>query len=260
LDPYLYLDRDTVVHRLDPRTKILLMFGSFVLGMLFMHPLWGVFALLVVLLHAALSRSLPNLKRIWFILFMLGTMGTVLWALFSKGPTPFIGPVAWEAFLFGLGSALRIDTMIIAGAVFLSTTRNEEMVLGMVKLGVPYRFGFAFSTALRLVPTIAGTTFTIRQAQRSRGLDLDSGNAIQRLRKNIPLVVPAFLSTIRSTNVFGMALDSKGFGARPKRTNYLRVRFGAADWVSLLIMLGLLAVGITLWAQGYGRIPGLSKF
>ena len=260
MDPYLYLDHDTVVHRLDPRTKILLMVGSFVLGMLFMHPLWGAMALLVVLTHAAVSRSLANLKRIWFILFMLGTMGTILWALFSKGPTPFIGPIEWEAFLFGLGSALRIDTMIIAGVVFLSTTRNEEIVQGMVMLGVPYRFGFAFSTALRLVPTITATTFTIRQAQRSRGLDLDSGNAIQRLRKNIPLVVPAFLSTIRSTNVFGMALDSKGFGARPKRTNYLRVRFGTADWIFLLVLVALLIPGIALWAMGYGRIPGLTKF
>jgi energy-coupling factor transport system permease protein len=260
LDPYLYLERDSVVHRLDPRTKILLMAGSFVLAILFMHPLWVGAALLIVILYGAISRSLSNLRRIWFILLMLASMGTVLWALFSGGPTPFLGPIKWEAFLFGLGSALRINAMIIAGMIFLSTTKNEEIVLGMVMLGVPYRFGFAFSTALRLVPTIAGTVATISQAQRSRGLDLDSGNAIQRLRKNIPLVVPAFLSTIRSTNVFGMALDSKGFGARPKRTNYLRVGFGRADWGFIAALLVLLVVGVALWAMKLGRIPGLTKF
>jgi energy-coupling factor transport system permease protein len=260
LDPYLYIDRDSIVHRLDPRTKILLMLGSFILTMLFMHPLWVAGALAIVLVHGAVSQSLSNLKRIWFILFMLATMGTVLWSLFSGGPTPFIGPIKWEAFLFGLGSALRIDTMIIAGMIFLSTTKNEEIVLGMVKLGVPYRFGFAFSTALRLVPTIAATVVTISQAQRSRGLDLDSGHAIQRLKKNIPLVVPAFLSTIRSTNVFGMALDSKGFGARPQRTSYLPVRFGPADWAFLAVMLGLVIPGLVMWALKLGRIPGLTKF
>jgi energy-coupling factor transport system permease protein len=260
LDPYLYLERDSIVHRLDPRTKILLMFGSFILAILFMHPLWVGAALVVVVAYGAISRSLSNLRRIWFILFMLATMGTVLWALFSGGPTPFIGPIKWEAFLFGLGSALRINAMIIAGMVFLSTTRNEEIVLGMVMLGVPYRFGFAFSTALRLVPTITATVATISQAQRSRGLDLDSGNAIQRLRKNIPLVVPAFLSTIRSTNVFGMALDSKGFGARPKRTNYLRVGLHQADWAFIGALLVLLGLGVALWAMQFGRIPGLTKF
>ncbi len=260
MDPYLYLDRNTIVHRLDPRTKIFMMVGSFILTILFMHPLWVAAALIAVLIHGVVSQSLSNLKRIWFILFMLATMGTVLWALFSKGPTPFIGPVAWEAFLFGLGSAVRIDTMIIAGMIFLSTTRNEEIVLGAVMLGVPYRLGFAFSTALRLVPSITNTTFTISQAQRSRGLDLDSGNPFQRLKKNIPLVVPAFLSTIRSTNVFGMALDSKGFGARPKRTNYLQVKFGVADAVFLAVLLALLVPGLYLWAMKFGRIPGLTKF
>ncbi|MGQ9682686.1 MAG: energy-coupling factor transporter transmembrane component T family protein [Anaerolineae bacterium] len=260
MDPYLYLDRNTFVHRLDPRTKIILMFGSFILGMLFMHPLWIAPALVLVLAHGAAGRVLSNLRRIWWILFMLATMGTILWALFSGGPTPFLGPIEWEAFLFGLGSALRINTMIIAGMVFLSTTRNEEIVLGMVMLGVPYRFGFALSTALRLVPTIAATVATISQAQRSRGLDLDSGNAIQRLKKNIPLVVPAFLSTIRSTNVFGMALDSKGFGARPQRTNYLQVRFGAADVALLAVLLALLVPGICMWVLKLGRIPGLTRF
>ncbi len=260
MDPYLYLDRNTIVHRLDPRTKIFLMFGSFILTILFMHPIWVAGALVAVLIHGAVSRSLANLRRIWYILFVLGTMGTILWALFSRGPTPFLGPIKWEAFLFGLGSALRIITMIIAGVIFLSTTRNEEIVLGMSMLGVPYRFGFALSTALRLVPTIAATAFTISQAQRSRGLDLDTGNAIQRLKKNVPMVVPAFLSTIRSTNVFGMALDSKGFGARPKRTNYLRVQFGTADWLFLLALAALLIPGLYLWAMKMGRIPGLTKF
>ena len=112
--------------------------------------------------------------------------------------------------------------MISAGMILISTTRNEELVLGMIRLGMPYRVGFAISTSLRLVPTIASSTMTISQAQRSRGLDLDSGNLIERIRKFLPLLVPVFISTIRSTNIFGMALESKGFGAREKRTYYLQ--------------------------------------
>ena len=122
MDPYLYLDRNTIVHRLDPRTKIALMFASFILGMLFMHPLWTAVPLAIILVYGAVSRSLSNLKRIWWILVVLSTMGTLLWALFSKGPTPFIGPIRWEAFLFGLGSALRLACRWIAGWIFLCTT------------------------------------------------------------------------------------------------------------------------------------------
>ena len=100
--------------------------------------------------------------------------------------------------------------------IFLSTTRNEEIATGLARLGIPYRFAFAVSTALRLVPTIAATGSTISQAQRSRGLDLESGNVIERIRKYMPLLIPVFVSTIRSTNVFSMALESKGFGAEPR--------------------------------------------
>ena len=83
----------------------------------------------------------------------------------------------------------------------------------MIRLGMPYRVGFAISTSIRLVPTITSSTMTISQAQRSRGLDLDSGNLIARFRKFLPLLVPVFISAIRTTNIFAMALESKGFGA-----------------------------------------------
>ena len=223
MDPFLYLDRDTWVHRLDPRTKMLLLIGAFVLAFLFVNPLYGLVVLAIVLAFGYAAQSLVNLKRIWFILLMIAVMTVILWTLFGSGETPLFWLVEQEALLYGIGAALRIDIMIVAGMIFLSTTRNEEIATGLVKLGIPYRFAFAVSTALRLVPTIAATGATIGQAQRSRGLDLESGNLIQRVRKNTPLLIPVFVSTIRSTNVFSMALESKGFGASPQRTYFLKI-------------------------------------
>jgi hypothetical protein len=162
LDPFLYLDRDTFVHRLDPRTKIFLLFGAFVLAFLFVNPLYGLAVLAVVLLFGQLARSLVNLKRIRFVLVMIAIMTVILWTLFGSGETPLFLFVEREALLYGVGIALRIDTTIIAGMIFLSTTRNEEIATGLVKLGIPYRFAFAVSTALRLVPTIAATGFDHR--------------------------------------------------------------------------------------------------
>jgi energy-coupling factor transport system permease protein len=143
--------------------------------------------------------------------------------------------------------------------IFLSTTRNEEIATGLVKLGLPYRFAFAISTALRLVPTIAATGSTIGQAQRSRGLDLESGNIIQRIRKNTPLLIPVFVSTIRSTNVFSMALESKGFGASPDRTYFLRLAMGRRDVLVLLVFALLLGAAAALRLMGYGGLEGFSR-
>jgi energy-coupling factor transport system permease protein len=259
VDPFLYLDRDTWVHRLDPRTKMVLLIGAFVLAFLFVNPLYGLVVLAIVLAFGYWAKSLINLKRIWFILFMIAVMTIILWSIFAGGKTPLFLFVEREALLYGIGAALRVDVMIIAGMIFLSTTRNEEIATGLVKLGIPYRFAFAISTALRLVPTIAATGSTIGQAQRSRGLDLDSGNIIQRIRKRIPLLIPVFVSTIRSTNVFSMALESKGFGASPTRTYFLRLEMTKRDKLVLVVFAVLLSAAIALRVTGYGGLEGFTR-
>jgi energy-coupling factor transport system permease protein len=259
LDPFLYLDRGTFVHRLDPRTKMFLLVGAFVLAFLFLNPLYGLVVLALVVAFGALARSLVNLKRIRFILVMIGLVTVVMWSVFSQGETPMFLFVEWEALLYGIGVALKIDATIIAGMIFLSTTRNEEIATGLVKLGVPYRFAFAVSTALRLVPTIAATGSTISQAQRSRGLDLESGNLIQKVRKNTPLLIPVFVSTIRSTNVFSMALESKGFGASQKRTYFLNLTMERRDYLVLGVFALLLLIALFLRFAGYGGLEGVTR-
>jgi energy-coupling factor transport system permease protein len=256
VDPSLYLDRDTFVHRLDPRTKIFLLLGTFVLAFVFLDPLYLAGVMALVLLFGYLAESLVNLWRIWFILVAIAVVSTVLWALFGGGQTPLFLFVEREPLLYGIAVALRIDITVVAGMIFLSVTRNEEIATGLARLGIPYRFAFAVSTALRLVPTIAATGSTISQAQRSRGLDLESGNVLERIRNYVPLLVPVFISTIRSTNVFSMALESKGFGAGQRRTFFLRISFGWRDAVALVVFAALLGGAIAMRAAGYGGLEG----
>src|SRR3712207_10320 len=170
----------------------------FALPFVCLNPLYELAVLALVLFFGYLSQSLVNLKRIWFILLAILVITTILWSIVGSGQTPLFLFVEREALLYGISTALRIIITVIAGMIFLSTTRNEEVAIGLVRLGIPYRFAFAVSTALRLVPTIVETGLTIGQAQRSRGLDLDSGNIISRIRKHIPLLIPVFVSTIRS--------------------------------------------------------------
>src|ERR671917_977243 len=252
MDPSLYLDRDTWVHRLDPRTKMFLLVGMFALPFVFLNPLYELAVLALVLFFGYLARSLTNLRRIWFILLTILVVTTILWSIVGSGRTPLFLFVEREALLYGFSTALRIIITVIAGMIFLSTTRNEEVAIGLVKLGIPYRFAFAVTTALRLVPTIASTGYTISQAQRSRGLDLESGNIISRIRKHLPLLIPIFVTTVRSTNVFSMALESKGFGASSGRTFFLRTVMGGRDALILAAFVALLAGCIALRVAGYG--------
>jgi energy-coupling factor transport system permease protein len=238
---FLYLDRDSPVHRLDPRTKLCLMLGSFAVAVLFTSPVPLLSLLAVILGYAALGRSLGNLRRIWVLLLSIALVSILSWSLFVRGTTPLFWRVTWEGLRFGVGSAIKIDSMIISGLVFLSTTRIEEIVLGLIRLRVPYQAAFAFSLGIRMVPTIIGTAVTVTEAQRSRGLDLESGGLVARIRTYIPLLVPIFLHTLRNTDQLAKALESRGFGARHQRTSLLEIGLHARD-VFALTLGGLILV------------------
>lgn len=260
MDAEIYLDNNSFIHRLDPRTKITTFLLTFVAILLYENPLWMLPVAFLVLLQLVISGSTRNLRRIRHVLIVLTVSSMILWNLFSKGVTPLFGVLTVESFNYALARTMLMILMICTGMILISTTRNEELVLGMIRMGMPYRVGFAISTSLRLVPTIAASTITISQAQRSRGLDLSSGNILERIRKFLPLLVPVFISTIRSTNIFGMALESKGFGAREKRNFYLQLKMSKADIIVLVFAFLFVAVSINFRILGYGTIQGLTRF
>jgi energy-coupling factor transport system permease protein len=247
MDMFLYLDKDTFLHRLDPRTKMLVMLASFVVALMF-YSLPILLGLgLAIVLYGYSGRILSNLKRIKFILIMIGLFSVVLWSFSKGGETVLFGPFTLEGIIYGLIIGLKFIIMIISGMVFLSSTKIEEISLGLVKIKVPYRGAFAFATAIRMVPMIVATSYTISQAQKSRGLDLDSGNLIQRAKKYVPLLIPTIISVIRGTNVFAMALESKGFGYSEARTNYLHIYMKRNDYI--VMVLSLVIIGVSTYAK-----------
>jgi energy-coupling factor transport system permease protein len=249
MDLFLFIDKDTFMHKLDPRTKLLVILGSFVVALLFDSlPILLVLAA-VILLYGYFGRVLSNLNRIKGVLLMIVFFSVVLWSITIKGATRIIGPLTVEGMIHGLMIGLKFDIMITSGMIFLSSTKIEEISLGLVRMKLPYRGAFAFSTAIRLVPMIVGISYTITQAQKSRGLDLDSGSFFQKIRKYVPLLIPTLLSVIRGTNVFAMALESKGFGYDEVRTNFLEIGFKFTDYLvmTLTIIVILLAIYAKIW-------------
>lgn len=244
---FLYLDRDSVVHRLDPRTKLFLMLGSFAVAVVVLTPARLTLLLAVLLCYGAVGKTLGNLRRIWLLLLSIAAVSIVSWSVFAAGETPLFWRVTREGLEFGIGAAIKIDSMIVSGLIFLSTTKAEEIVLSLIRLRVPFPAAFAFSLAIRLVPTVIGTAVTVTEAQRSRGLDTERGGPIARLRTYTPLLVPIFLHTLRNTDQLAKALESRGFGARHERTSFLEIGFHRRDVVALV--LGLTVAGLFVVAR-----------
>lgn len=243
MDMFLYLDVKTFVHSLDPRTKLLLMLFSFATAVMFDNILILALLFCIALVYGASGRILSNLRRIRIVLLMITLFSLFIWSIAKGGETRFL-IFSLEGLLYGTMIAIKTNLMIVSGMIFLSTTKIEEISEGLVKLHLPYRGAFAFSTAIRLVPMIVATSYTIIQAQKSRGLDLESGNIIQKIKKYGPLMIPTLISVIRGTNIFSMALESKGFGYSEKRSNYLELSLGKADYLMMFIGICILSVAV----------------
>ncbi len=261
---FLYLDKRTWIHRLDPRTKMLSVLILFAVCLCFNHPFYMLAISLWVLWMGLSAKVLSNFWRLRFILILLIVFSTILWPFFAKGSTPLWswGPVqvSKESLLYGIAMGFRLATFVAIGLIFLSTTRNEELTNGLIRMGCPYPIAFALSTAFRLVPTFAGAGATIIQAQVSRGLDLESGNLFSRVGKFIPQAVPLFIYAIRHTNLLAMALESKGFSPEAKRTLFYEPHMHRIDYGVIVLLVMILAallyirIGLHLGAILPGRM------
>src|SRR5512139_3244370 len=123
---FLYLDKDTWVHRLDPRTKMLGVLIIFSICLCFNHPLYMAAVSLGIMLVSISAKSLQNFWRLRFILILLIVFSTLMWPFFAKGPTPLWSwrslQVSRESLFYGIAMGLRLATFVGTGLIFLSTT------------------------------------------------------------------------------------------------------------------------------------------
>ena len=254
----LYVDARTWVHRLDGRTKILCLLGLFSLSLLFSDPVYLLGLCAGVLALVLWAQSLHNLKKIWILLALLFVYSVVLWPFFVDGTTPLftIGglTVMREGVLHGMGMGLRLNAMLISGIVLLSTTSIEELGEASNRLGVPRPLGLSLSLAFRWVPTLLGSIGAVIQAQRSRGLDVQSKGVLGRIRRYPPLIVPLIGHTLRQTNLLAMALESKGFGAGQVRRPLFVSKMHGADFTALAVIAVLVVGGLWMRLNAYGTI------
>ncbi len=248
----------TLIHGLDPRTKLALLGASFVMVLLPQRPEVVALATLAVLVHVALARAWRALLPVRWLLLALALFSLGTWSWLARGPHHIWWRVSWESLAFGLANFLKLGTMMAAGLILLATTPVEEMFLGLVRLGVPYPGAFAFALALRWVPEIFATVLRVKEAQEARGLTWAEGGVLVRLKRHLPLLVPIFLLTLRRSQTMAWALEARGFQMSRSRTYLLDLKMAPRDWLSLGAAALLLAWFIALHLRGWDQIPGLT--
>ncbi len=239
------------IHNLDPRMKFVYVIAVFVAAILFgsILPLLALFIMQIpfVLLARVQRQWLRSLRGAMFLalfIFLLNVAGS----FFTQGYT--LTAANWEN---AASMTLRFVVLVESFSVFFLTTSPDHLGLALEQSRVPYEFSFAFTTAVRFVPVLAEEAQTIMDAQKARGLELEKGNFMRRIRNYIPILIPLIVSAIRRSLELAEAMESRAWGATKKRTNLYALKLHKGDIALLAIIIVLLTV--TVYTMLYVPIP-----
>jgi len=249
----LYVAAASPLHRLHPVTKLAGLVGFVVAAFVVDRPLVLLPLTAAVFLLLGSVGGLPNVRRLRLMFVLVFVFTIVVWSFFYRG----VFALTRAGVLYGLSTAIRLDTFLAAGILFLTLTRVEEVAYALGRLGVPYPVGFTLTLAFRLVPVFFDAALAVVQAQRCRGMAFDRGGPITRLRRFVPVIVPVLIGALRRADRMAMALELRGFNSGRPRTTYLRARAGRADVLAGAAVLATAATYLALWASGRGTLAQL---
>lgn len=119
----------------------------------------------------------------------------------------------------------------------------------MIQMHVRFEFAFAMSMAMRYVPTLGQEAYAIMDAQKARGVELDKGNLLRRIRNIVPIIVPLIIVSIRRALSVAESMESRGFGACENRTYMEELHFTRRDWlvVAISLSIAILSICVRVW-------------
>jgi energy-coupling factor transport system permease protein len=133
---------------------------------------------------------------------------------------------------------------VTAFSIFFLTVHPDDLSQALIQMRIPFSFAFALSMAIRYVPTIAREAQNIKEAQMSRGLELEKGNLIQKIRNFIPIIIPLIVSSIRRAIAVAESLESRGFGVFKNRTYIQPLKMKGKDYAVLITLLVLFVISV----------------
>ena len=232
----------SVIHRLDPRVKLLISTTLLITSLLYLEVAVTSLVIAVELILSAISGTAKRWAKTVYgalPLVILIFLMNYLVRSFSEGS--YCDP---SVIYVSFATAYRLIAFLASFSIFFLTTTPEELGMTLTKLRIPYTYSFAFISAIRFTPILAEELQTIMDAQRSRGLELDRGNPIKRVRRYIPVLVPLIVNALRRSYELAEAMEVKCFGASEKRTFLRELRMKPRDYVGLAAALLSLALAI----------------
>ncbi len=242
-----YYPVSSIIHALDPRTKILLTF-SYIFSLFMLDTFWGYGFVVLILLAVIKTSKVPlkfmfkGLKGVLYILIF--TM--LLNVFFSSGQNVLfkwgIFSMTMEGIILAIKMAARLVLLVVGSSLLTLTTSPIQLTDGIEsllspfsKIGVPsHEIAMMMSIALRFIPILLEETDKIMKAQMARGADFESGNVVKRAKAMIPIMVPLFISAFRRAEDLAMAMEARCYKGGEGRTRMNSLKYETKDIIAFL--------------------------
>lgn len=269
-----YQDRGTVIHRLDPRVKLLWWLSINVTLATWNDPICLFLLLASVFIYGRIAgipvrQSLHHLLPVLpFVLFVLianiafwrpphGTTGHFIGYVVPPH-TPVIPaiPFYWETVVFSIGTLLRLLTLVSSALILIKTISPSELALAVARMGIPPEIGMALSMTIAYIPVVVGQLTSVMEAQQSRAWKVKTSNPVARFRAYLTISIPTFFRSFQAAESMAAAMMSRGFGYDiDHRTELRPSKFQAQDWIMAVIFLAFLVGGFLLGYLGFAQYP-----
>lgn len=252
-----YFPTDSVIHRLDPRVKLILMLFYLVITFItfnyFALGLVAVCILMIVLLsNVPLKMYLKSLK----VVIIIVVITSVLNLFYGTGDPIFqwhFIKVTWGGIHNAIFVCVRIICLLLLSSALTFTTSPTDLTDALERLMKPlkifhvkvHEIAMMMTIALRFVPTLLEETDKIMAAQKARGADMESGNFLNRIKALVPVLVPLFVSAFRRAYELATAMECRCYQGGEGRTRMKQLHIQKRDVISLIVS-GLIISGIIL--------------
>lgn len=243
-----YYQTDSVIHRLDPRVKlvgtILYIISLFTFGHFTGFAVAALFqAIMIRLSRVPFRYMVKGMKAILFLLLL-----TVVFNLFLTPGEVLVQvwklTITKEGLRLSVFMAVRLSFLIIGSSLMTLTTTPNNLTDGMEKLMSPlkkvrvpvHEIAMMMSIALRFIPILMEETDKIMKAQIARGADFESGNLIRKAKAMVPLLVPLFISAFRRANDLAMAMEARCYQGGEGRTKMKPLKYKRRDAVAYSVL------------------------
>ena len=241
---------NSVLHRMDPRTKIILAV-IFIAAIFVANTPVAFFAmsvvtiLLVAVSEISIKVVIKGIKPIIFILIFTSLLNIFMTVGASEPLLEFYFiKIYKEGIIRAIFMSLRVTLLIVGSSMFLTYTTSpitltdgiESLLSPFKRIKLPvHEFAMMMSIALRFIPTLVEETEKIMNAQKSRGADFSSGGLLKRAKALIPILVPLFVSSFKRADELATAMECRCYRGDVGRTKLVKLRYHSLDALGMII-------------------------